>query len=337
MTEETAYLTLAEVEALARDALMAHGCDAANAAAIAANLARAEGDGAASHGLFRLAPYIRHLTEGLADGRAEMAPERIAPGVVRVDAKGGFAPLAQAVGLPALADAAREQGVAALSILSAVHIAALWPETSALAEQGLVAIAVTSSPAYVAPAGGTKPFFGTNPMAFAWPREGGKPPMVWDQASSVCARGEVMLAMRQGHDAPEGAGIDRDGRPTRDPKAILEGAQLPFGGYKGASIALMVDLLAGPLLGQPASHEFDPPFAGAIPPGGEFILAIDPDRFGAEAWRAHGERLFAALTADGDARLPGNRRAATRAKTAREGIPIAKAKLAEYRALAQTA
>ncbi|MEM7669723.1 MAG: Ldh family oxidoreductase, partial [Pseudomonadota bacterium] len=104
----------------------------------------------------------------------------------------GFAPLAQKFGLAPLAQAAKETGVAVLALTRVLHYAALWPETTALAEQGLAAIAMTSSPPFVAPAGGKRPFFGTNPMAFAWPRPGAAP-MVWDQASSVMARGEVMM------------------------------------------------------------------------------------------------------------------------------------------------
>jgi len=103
--------------------------------------------------------------------------------------------------------------------------------------------------AYVAPAGGTKPVYGTNPMAFAWPRAG-KPPMVFDQASSASARGEIQLHLRDGKPLPEGWAIDAEGKPTTDPQAALGGAQLTFGGYKGAAIALMVELLAGALIGE---------------------------------------------------------------------------------------
>src|SRR5690606_13009975 len=114
--------------------------------------------------------------------------------------------------------------------------------------------AFTSSSPYVAPAGGKRPFFGTNPMSFSWPRRN-RPPMVFDQASSMMARGEIQIAARDGHEVPPGAGIDAEGRATTDPRAILEGAQLAFGGYKGASIALMIDLLAGPLIGEVTSIE----------------------------------------------------------------------------------
>ena len=233
--------------------------------------------------------------------------------------------VAHAAGIPVLIEAAQEQGMAALAIKNCLHIMALWPEATQVAEAGLIGYAFTSSPAYVAPAGGSKPFFGTNPMAFAWPRPGGSP-MVFDQASAAMARGEIQIAARDGHPLPEGAGIDSDGNPTTDPEAILKGAQLAFGGYKGASIALMVDLLAGPLLGQVSSHESKPIGPGFLTLSGELILALDPNRFGnSEGWAAHSERLFAAMTAQDGVRLPGDRRTKNRERIAREGAEIPKA------------
>jgi delta1-piperideine-2-carboxylate reductase len=333
---ETETLTVEEVRALAERTLRANGCDAENAGPIADNMARAEAQGAKSHGLFRLAPHVKHLKGGVANGAARPRAHATAPGVIRVEGDRAFAPVAHAAGLPPLAEAARAQGIAALAIADVIHIAALWPEASALAEEGLVAMAMTSSPPYVAPAGGARPFFGTNPMAFAWPRGAGRPPMVFDQAAAHSARGEIMLAAREGHPAPEGAGIDAQGNPTTDPEAILAGAQLPFGGYKGAAIALMIDLLAGPLMGETASHEAEPAFKGALVPGGELVIALDPVHFGAaESWRAHGERLFAAMTAEEGVRLPGDRRAAARARTEAEGVQVPRAMLDEIRALAE--
>ena len=216
--------------------------------------------------------------------------------------------------------------MAACAIRRTHHYAALWPETEALAEQGLVAMAFVNAPPYVAPAGGTKPFFGTNPMAFAWPRPGGGA-MVWDQASSLTARGELQIMKRDGHAAPDGAGIDKDGNPTNDPAAILEGAQLPFGGYKGGAIALMVDLMCGPLIGEVSSMEAGEADNkdGGPATGGELILALDPARFGGDDPFGRAERLFEGMLGQEGVRLPGQRRLAARDRTPEEGIEIPEA------------
>jgi delta1-piperideine-2-carboxylate reductase len=285
----------------------------------------AERDLCHSHGLFRLPGYVTSLRSGKVNGKARPTARRIAPAVVQVDGDRGYAPLALQVGREPLAEAARANGIAALAIRRTHHFAALWIETSALAEMGLCAFAFTSYAPFVAPAGGKKPFFGTNPMSFAWPRRG-KPPMVFDQASSMMARGEIQIAARDGHTVPLGAGIDADGNPTTDPNAILKGgAQLAFGGYKGASIALMIDLLAGPLIGEVTSYEAGEQDNkdGGPPAGGEFMIAIDPLRFGdREHVFDHAERLFAKLLEQEGTRLPADRRYENRKKTATTGIEI---------------
>jgi delta1-piperideine-2-carboxylate reductase len=190
----------------------------------------------------------------------------------------------------------------------------------------MVAMAFTASFPYVAPAGGTKPLYGTNPMSFGWPRRD-QPPLVFDQASAAMARGDVMIAAREGQQVPEGVGLDAEGRPTTDPDQVLKGAQLAFGGYKGAALAMMVELLAGPLIGEFLSFEAEQDDAGfgAAPHGGELILALDPARFGdPQRFEEHGERLFAAIAAEAGARLPGARRVANRERTLKAGIMVPK-------------
>jgi delta1-piperideine-2-carboxylate reductase len=316
---------LDDVRALAIRCLQANGCDMANAAAVADVLHAAERDGAKSHGLFRLPGYVKSLRSGKANGHAAPYVEDLAPGALRVVGDGGFAPLSQQVGRQPLIDRARTQGLAALAINDVYHFQALWYEVEPLAEAGLCAFAFTAAFPYVTAAGGRRPIYGTNPMSFGWPRPG-KSPMVFDQASSALARGEIMIAARDGHDVPPGTGIDADGQQTTDPKAILAGgAQLPFGGYKGASIAMMVELLAGALIGDKFSFEAlaADPGDGGPPGGGEFILAIDPARMGdANGWAAHAELLFDQILSEEGVRLPAGRRHANRVTSATEGAAI---------------
>ncbi|MCL5777461.1 Ldh family oxidoreductase [Limibaculum sp. FT325] len=328
-------ITLDEARELALSALTRHGCDAPNAEAVAGVMLAAEADRAESHGLFRLPGYVASLKSGKVDGGARPSVTRLAPGVVRVDGRGGFAPLAIEMGRAPLIEATREQGIAALALVDIHHFAALWPEVEALAEAGLVALACTCATPMVAPAGGTKPFFGTNPLAFAFPRRDA-PPVVFDQASAAMARGDVSIHAREGKPVPPGTGLGPDGQPTIDPAEVLKGAQLPFGGYKGSNIALMIELLAGALIGEVFSYEAGQrgPKDGGPPVGGELILALDPDRFGAGAWRDRVENLLAEMLAQPGVRLPGARRHRNRRETGRTGIDVPSALLAEIRALA---
>lgn len=335
---EAVCMTLDEIHDFASRALVARGCSVDQARAIADTVTAAERDGSVSHGLFRIPFYIRAIEESGAVPDAEPVLHELAPGVVQVDGGLGFAPLALQVGAEPLAERARSQGIAALALTNVYHIAALWPEVERMTEQGLVAFAFTGAINYVAPAGGSEPLYGTNPMAFGWPRSDG-PPVVFDQASSTSARGEIQLHLRAGKPLPEGWAVGPDGQPTTDPEAALAGAQLPFGGHKGAAIALMVELLAGALVGDLFSYEageHDVNKVGA-PRGGEFMIAIDPARCqrggpGA-APLARAEELFAMVLGQEGTRLPGQRRHEIRARSRTNGVDVARQTLDEIRSL----
>jgi LDH2 family malate/lactate/ureidoglycolate dehydrogenase len=339
---ELVRLTLEEVDALAYGVLRANGLSEAQARAIADTVTAAERDDSKSHGLFRLPGYVSSVRSGKVAPNAVPEVRELAPAVLQVDGQNGFAPLALRVGREPLAAKARAYGIAALGVTHIYHFAALWPEVTALAEMGLVALACTSTSSFVAPYGGTKPIYGTNPMAFAWPREG-KPPLVFDQSSSASARGEIQLHQRDGKAIPEGWAIDAEGNPTTDPAAALQGAQLTFGGHKGAAIALMIELLAGALIGDVFSFEasaIDNQDGGpAI--GGEFMIAIDPVRCIAHGNRetqlAHAETLFAKILEQEGTRLPADRRYRARGRTPSEGITIPQALYDELQQLQQGA
>lgn len=335
MTEQI-NVDLDGVHSLAAGALSANGASAEHARAIADIVTAAERDGSTSHGLFRIPFYVRGLTEGGVKGDAIPELSEMRPAALKVDADGGYAPLALELGVAALGASARREGIAALGVTNTYHIAALWPEVERLAHGGLVSFAVTQYMAFVAPAGGTRPVMGTNPMAFGWPRPG-EHPLVFDQASSMAARGELLLHQRDGKSLPPGWAIDSDGNPTTDPAKGLAGAQLAFGGHKGASIAMMIELLAGPLLGSYLSLEATEaqPREDLPPLGGELIIAIDPSVWAGDAEHvaAHGERLFETVLSEKDARLPSQRRYAAREKAQEHGVTIPRSLLETVSAL----
>lgn len=238
----TIDLTLEEIRDLAAKAFSRNGCDGER---------RSAGANSDECGTRRVgfawtvscSGYVASLRSGKANGKARPAVARRTPAIIHVDGDYGYAPLALEKGLPELTAAAKEIGVAVMAINRTHHFAALWPKTEALAEQGLIGMACVCYTPMRAPAGGNKALFGTDPLSFAWPRPGGMP-VVFDMATAAKAMGEVMIAERDGEMVPEGTGLDAEGRPTTDPDAILKGMLLPFGGYKGSAVALMVELLA---------------------------------------------------------------------------------------------
>jgi len=307
---ETVSLKLDEIFDLAKKTLLANGCDDETASVLADLIMKAERDGSLSHGLFRLPAYVSGLKSGKINGKARPEVKKISSSVIKVLGNNCLAPMIHNKGLPELIKTAKENGVAVLAINNSHHMAAMWPETEAVAEEGLVAFACTSYKPAVAPAGAIKPLFGTNPISFAWPRPG-KTPVVFDMATASMAMGEVQVAKREGHKVPLGTGLTKDGKGTTDPAEIADGGVLlPFGGYKGSGIAMMVELLAGALVGDNFSFETAAKDNndGGPPSGGEFILAISPEKISGSGWDNHADEFFNKMKSFEGVRLPGERR-----------------------------
>ena len=305
----TRDLSLDEIYSLAKNVMLANGCNTANAEALADIICRAERDGSHSHGLFRVPGYVKALRSGKVDGKAKPTIKHLTPAVIQVDGHGCFAPLAQAVGLPALAEVTEKIGIAALSLVGVHHFAALWPETEYLADRGFVGIACTAYMPAVAPAGSNEALFGTNPLSFAWPRPGHNP-VVYDMATASMAMGDVQIAARDGREVPLGTGLDANGQPTTDPAAIAKGVLLPFGGYKGSAIAMMVELLAAGMTGEQFSFEARDTDNkdGGPPRGGEMIIGMSPAIIAGDGWQDHVEGFVQKLSNIDGVRIPGARR-----------------------------
>src|SRR5690625_1744023 len=274
-------LSLEECDALVSRILRQAGFSPDHARTLTATIVAGERDDCPSHGLYRTLVCVHSLKAGKVDGTAVPEVHDHAPGIVRVDAKGGYSLLSFEAGLPHLVAKAKANGIAAMAINHCVHFSALWPEMEQLTAQGMVALACNPSHAWVAPAGGTGPLLGTNPFAFGWPRPGGHP-YVFDFATSAVARGEIELRRRAGEPIPEGWGINAEGQPTTDPQQVVAGgSMLTFGGYKGSALSTMIELIAGPLIGDLTSLESlrHDDNVGASPYHGELVLALDPQRF----------------------------------------------------------
>lgn len=320
-----ARLTLGEVQELSIGALRGSKTSDTNAASVAKSIVAAEADGLHSHGLMRLPAYCAHALCGKVDGMAIPRIERAAPAAIKVDAACGFAHPAIDAGFRELVPAVRECGIAALAVRNSYNCGVVGHHVERLAHDGLIGLAFVNAPAAIAAWGGRKPIFGTNPVAMAVPRRNGVP-MVIDQSSSVVARGEVMLKAREGQSIPDHWGFDAGGRPTTDPNAVLEGGSMaPAGGYKGATLALMVEILAAALTGANFSRDASSlaDNKGGPPRIGQFFIAVDQAAF-VSGFADRIETLFAAILSENGTRLPGEQRIAARAGAAQSGVAISR-------------
>ncbi len=284
-------------------------------------LVAAEAAGQGGHGFRRIAAYISQLHVGKIDGKATPSAKTLRPGVLCVDAGHGYAYPAIDLAIELLPAMARAQGIA-LGLINRSHHAGVMALTvERLAEQGLVAFMVANAPASMAPWGGIKPLYGTNPIAFAAPVADADP-LVIDLALSKVARGKIMAARQKGETIPDDWALDAQGRPTTDPNEAINGTMVPAGDAKGAALALMVEVMAAGLTGGnfgfQASSLLDD--TGTAPSLGHTIIAIDPDIAGNDAFATRLRLMANEIEGQENARLPGRRSQGVRKHALEHGI-----------------
>ncbi len=332
----TRRLTLAQARAAVADALRAAGANEAMAEAAARALVLAEAQGLGSHGLSRVAQYATHLRNGRVNGAARPVVRHARGGAVLVDADEGLAFAACELAVAEAIGRARDLGVAIAGVTASHHCGVVVDHLRPAAAAGMVGLGFANSPAAMPAAGGRHPVFGTNPVAAVFPRRGALPLMV-DLSLSEAARGKVMVAAKEGRPIPPGWALDREGRPTTDAKAALDGSMLPIGAAsspKGAMLALVVELLVTALIGARFGFEASSFFEdeGNRPRIGQAFIVIDPGALaGSAAYLERVEVLVAEMLRDEGVRLPGARREALRLAAEAEGIAVPESLLAHWR------
>jgi len=334
MAAET--LSLDELESLMAAALQRSGATPAMARATARALVAAEATGISSHGASRIPQYCGHLKIGRAKGSAIPEVVKDSKAAALVDAKQGLAFDACALAVDEAIKRARQFGVAYVAVTNSNHFGVAAYHLEAIASAGFVGLAFSNSPAAMPAWGGKRALFGTNPIAAVFPRRNDAP-LVIDLSLSAVARGKIMVAARDGKPIPEGWAIDKDGKPTTDAKAALDGSMLPAGGVKGAMLALVVELLVCSLSGAAYGFESDSFFTQEGKPTriGQAFLAINPGALaGEDVFLDRVEALVEAMTEDPEVRLPGERRLHNLERASREGVEIPADLLDKIRAFA---
>ena len=238
--------------------------------------------GVDSHGIARLPHYLERISRGSIRVRPTVTVEMTAASTARVHGGQGQGIVVAHRAAGVAADLARASGVGAVGVSDSSHCGAMALYTRPAARSGLVAIAFTHSDSMAAPHGGTREFFGTNPISMAFPRDGHEP-VCLDMATTSIPYNRVVNARREGHPLPEGVAYDGAGNLTTDANEAR--ALVPLGGtefgHKGYGLALMIDLLCGPLNGNPFGPTISGMFTDLDAPRhlGAFFLTLDPGRF----------------------------------------------------------
>ncbi|NTJ41090.1 Ldh family oxidoreductase [Agrobacterium larrymoorei] len=304
------------------------------ARSVARALVAAEACGQSGHGFRRIPVYVAQLHVGKINGAAKPACTKVRPAVLAIDANHGYAYPAIDLAVDALIPLAREQGIALAAIGRSHHAGVMALTVERFAEQGLVAFMVANAPASMAPWGGIKPLYGTNPIAFAAPIDGADP-LVIDLALSKVARGKIMAARQKGVAIPADWALDVNGRPTTDANEAINGTMVPAGDAKGAALSLMVEIMAAGLTGSnfgfQASSLLDD--TGTAPSLGHTIIAIDPTITGDNVFAQRLALMASEIEGQENARLPGRRSQGIRKQAIENGIVIEDDILGQIRAL----
>jgi len=277
-----------------------------------------------SHGILRIPEYVRSVQAGEIDPTARPRILEESATSALVSGNWAFGQITGNFAADLAIEKAKRERVVVLSVVQAGHTGRLAAFTERAARRGVVmfmAIGTVNKPT-TAPYGGSAPVLGTNPIAFSIPNPAG-PPVTLDFATSAIAAGKIKAAKARHEQLPSGAILDKEGRPTTDPQAFFEGGfLLPFGGHKGYALAVIAELLSGPLAGADA-------YPGVTSRSGIFVFAMDAAVFRPQADYARAlsrtlGRIKAVPPGPGfdEVLLPGEPEARARAKRERDGISI---------------
>ncbi|MEO0358973.1 MAG: Ldh family oxidoreductase [Pseudomonadota bacterium] len=302
-------ISIDQIKDTATKALIAHGAQDWIAAAVADATGEAEAHGNIICGLYYLESYCTQLASGRVKGDVMPTVHQPRPASVLVDAGYGFAQPAFQSGLPAAVSAARHNGVATLSVAHAHTCTSLGYFTEQIARSGLIALGFTNASPIVAGPGGKARVIGTNPIAFSVPDGDGGMALHFDCSTSAVALGKITMAKAAGDAIPLGWAVDKDGVPTTDPAAAIDGALVSAGDYKGWGFGLMVEILAAGMTGSVNSLDVGGLKLPDGPPHGlgQFYILMDPathhDHFADRL-----ARVVDSIAADDGARVPGQSR-----------------------------
>lgn len=307
------------------------GSSDAEADAVANNLVEANLTGHDSHGIGMLPRYVGAVREGGLKVNAHVSTVLDAGALLRLDGNAGFG---QVVGGEAMAlglQRARSHGCAIVALGNAHHLGRIGAWAEMAVAEGMISlhfVNVLARP-IVAPFGGAKAGFGTNPFTAGVPLKG-RPPMILDFATSTIAQGKTRVAFNKGEPVPEGCLIDGDGRATTDPRWTVQppwGALLPFGQHKGSGLAVLCELLGGALAAGLAGQGEDGSRQRVL--NGMLSVIIDPRALhGSDGWEAAADDFVSGLLQikprEGHERvlLAGDPERRMRAERLAKGLPV---------------
>lgn len=319
--------------------LIAAGVREEDARIVADSITTAELFGFQSHGVIRIPHYLKRLRIGSINKRPEIRVVKRSGNTAVVDGDHGLghaiahAAMNEAIGLA-------EGGVGFVGVRNSSHFGIAGYFALQAVRKDMIGIVVSHTDVAVVPYGGRVPAVGTNPLAVAVPTDR-EFPILLDMATSTASLGKILVARDKGDSIPADWAVDEEGNPTTDPHAAKY--LLPMAGAKGYGLALIFDILSGPLTGALFGRNI-PRMYGDYEKHrelGHFLGAVNVDRFvPVGQFKENVGRMMDDIHATPPARgfdrvlVPGEREYLTMLAYERDGIPIPLGTMNDLRAAA---
>lgn len=273
-------VSISSVSEYIRRMLNINGVSEESAAMIADAMIYAGRCGVTTHSIRQLPMYLEKIKAGHLNPADDVRIISDNEAVAVLDAQKCFGQVAAKRAIDIAVEKARRYGAAVVGIRSSNTFGAAGYYGYCAAEQGMASVIFANAAPAIAPTGGTKTIFGTNPICFAFPGSDNNLPIILDMATTVAARSKVRMAAKNGEKIPADWAIGPDGKPTDDPEEALKGSLLPIGGYKGYGLSLFVDLFAGMLTGAAFGGQVKPLSDMTSDSGcGQLFVVFDTARF----------------------------------------------------------
>lgn len=296
------------------------------------NLVDADLKGIESHGTSRMPIHLKRIRSGAVRANYDIKVTSDRASAAVFDACHSMGPYVSKKAMDLAIQKAKITGVAFVTVKNSNHNGTAGYYVEQAIREGMIGFSATNGSPRMAPWGGRDPFFGTNPFAVGIPTDK-QLPIIADMATSLVARGKIVIAAKKKEPIPLGWAIDKNGEDTTNAEDALVGTVLPFAGPKGSAIALIIDVLAGVLSGSVfgphindmyadydkptlTSHVFGAINIEAFTSFNQFV--IDMDRMILEIKQNTPARNVTTIY------LPGEIEQRRREKLAVEGIPFSK-------------
>ncbi len=258
------------------------GVSASDAEMICEVLLDAEMKGIKTHGFVRVKKYIGCLESGGIKPSADIEIIVDTPSWALVDGKGGLGIGISCNATELAIEKARKTGVGIVNVRGSHHLGPAGYYAAKCADAGMLGMAMSNGDVLVAATGSCEKTIGNNPFAYAVPA-GKYDKILYDVAMSVGSDMKIIQMQNEGKSVPDGWMIDKNGVMSNNPKDYLDGGTLlPFGGYKGYGLALMVESFAAALSGAAMTRNVhawnsNPDSSGNV---GHFFMALDISKIG---------------------------------------------------------